>query len=272
MIKVIKKNGMLSVSFSYDSMVVANIKTIPGRKYDPSTKTWSVPFAGIKKLIELFGARLDIAEDVDVNYEEEEVDAIEGKDFFRSDVATIENNVMKVFADWCLSVLPDYFFTVAASSTGKYHPQYALGTGGLARHTKAAMMICNELFACETIQSFNSTERDCIRVALLIHDGVKHGLNGSPYVTSTHPLEVVSHIEEQYRALHKELAPEEVVTVMESELWQHIANNIKSHMGQWNTDFKTKKEILPKPQTEMQKFTHLCDYLASRKMLEVRFE
>ena len=46
---------------------------------------------------------------------------------------------------------------------------------------------------------------------------------------------------------------------------------IESHMGQWNTDYKTKKEILPKPETWSQFFTHLFDYLASRKYLTVSF-
>ena len=38
-------------------------------------------------------------------------------------------------------------------------------------------------------------------------------------------------------------------------------------MGQWNTDYRTKKEILPKPKTAAQKFVHQADYLASRKYL-----
>jgi len=59
---------------------------------------------------------------------------------------------------------------------------------------------------------------------------------------------------------------------MECDLWEQIAKCIKSHMGQWNTDYKTKEEMLPKPQNEIEKFTHLCDYLASRKMLEINFE
>ena len=40
-----------------------------------------------------------------------------------------------------INMLPDYWFSEAASSTGKYHPEYALGEGGLLRHSKAAMRI-----------------------------------------------------------------------------------------------------------------------------------
>jgi len=43
-------------------------------------------------------------------------------------------------------------------------------------------------------------------------------------------------------------------------------------MGQWTTDYKSKKEILPKPQTEIQKWVHIFDYLGSRKWIEVDFE
>lgn len=44
-----------------------------------------------------------------------------------------------------VNLLPDYFFEVAASSTGKYHPSFSLGEGGLVRHTKVAVKIAHEL-------------------------------------------------------------------------------------------------------------------------------
>ena len=44
-----------------------------------------------------------------------------------------------------INMLPDYWYHEAASSTGKYHPDYALGEGGLLRHSKAAMRIGLEL-------------------------------------------------------------------------------------------------------------------------------
>jgi hypothetical protein len=43
-------------------------------------------------------------------------------------------------------------------------------------------------------------------------------------------------------------------------------------MGQWNYDYKSKKAVLPKPKTGKQFFVHMCDYLASRKFLEVNFD
>lgn len=60
--------------------------------------------------------------------------------------------------------------------------------------------------------------------------------------------------------------------VQGSELAYELADLITTHMGQWNTDYKTKEEIMPKPSTKAQSFVHLCDYLASRKFLEFNFE
>lgn len=54
-------------------------------------------------------------------------------------------------------------------------------------------------------------------------------------------------------------------------MFSTLACCIASHMGQWNTDYKSGKEILPKPSSPLQKFVHQCDYLASRKYLEVNF-
>ena len=34
----------------------------------------------------------------------------------------------------------------------------------------------------------------------------------------------------------------------------------------------TKEEILPKPKDKYQNFVHMCDYLASRKFLDIKFE
>ena len=57
----------------------------------------------------------------------------------------IKNKNIRKFAIDMVSILPDYFFVVPASSTGKYHPEYSLGEGGLVRHTKSAVLIAKTL-------------------------------------------------------------------------------------------------------------------------------
>lgn len=265
MIKVTNINETLNVSFDYDADIVTKIKTISGRRYNADNHSWTLPLQAIHKLKELFHDDLDISADVDQDYKLPKYD-------FKYELGTINTKELKIFAKWGLEMLPDYFYEVAASSTGKYHPSYTQGEGGLVRHTQAAVRIANELFECHTIQNFTEEEKDIIRVALLLHDGVKHGPDGSGYTTSTHPLEVIKWIEDKYYEVDEDTLPDEVIDIMEDGyLWEDISDCIKSHMGEWNTDYKTKEEVLPKPETDMQKFTHLCDYLASRKMLEVNF-
>ena len=60
-----------------------------------------------------------------------------------------------------IEMLPDYWFVEAASSTGKYHPSYALGEGGLLRHSKAAMRIGYELLSDPCIgDKYKNWEKD----------------------------------------------------------------------------------------------------------------
>ena len=51
-----------------------------------------------------------------------------------------------------------------------------------------------------------------------------------------------------------------------------MLHGIRSHMGKWNFEYKTKKEIMPKPVTDFQKIIHAADYIASRKCLEFNFD
>ena len=46
---------------------------------------------------------------------------------------------------------------------------------------------------------------------------------------------------------------------------------ISSHMGPWNTNSYS-NVVLPKPQSSHQRFVHMCDYIASRRFLDVKFD
>lgn len=182
---------------------------------------------------------------------------------FDSILDTIENSDIRYFAEQCIETIPDYFWEVGASSTGKYHPKYALGELGLARHTCALVRFLNHIFNVECFGSkFSSREKDLMRVAGMMHDTRKSGddetYNNNKYTKFDHPL----------------LAANEIRTLIgfisEEEL-ELVAIMIESHMGQWNTD-KRSKTILPLPENKYQKMIHLADYLASRKDIDVLFE
>ncbi len=156
--------------------------------------------------------------------------------------------------------LPEYFFEVPASSTGKYHPKYSLGKGGLLRHTKAAVRIAKELLDNPSLNNFNQNEKDLIIFALTLHDGLKSGLVKSEYTLFEHPLLMSNYIKENASDL--ELTDEEI---------DLVCRCIATHMGPWTTNYRG-EEVLSPPKDKYQRFVHMCDYIASRKFLEVTFD
>lgn len=160
-----------------------------------------------------------------------------------------------------INLLPEYWLEEPASSTGKYHPEYALGKGGLLRHSKAAMRIGYELLSNPCIgDKYTSREKDLMLMSLLVHDGLKLGLPQEKYTRFDHPILMANFVEKNYKevGLSKEDA-------------KFMGDVIKTHMGPWTTDYDG-NEVLEKPKTKYQNFVHMCDFLASRKCILVPFE
>lgn len=180
-------------------------------------------------------------------------------DAFAVELGYIENQALRDLAHNLLEQLPDYFYKVAASSTGKYHPSYALGEGGLVRHTKAAVRIAVEMLRLEMYKTI-AQAHDYIIIALLVHDGWKHGPitedgSYSQWTTFTHPKVCADWLRNQN------------IGAFQPNL-DYIASLVETHMGEWNLNYRSGAIELPKPSTQEQCFVHLCDYLASRKCLE----
>ena len=168
----------------------------------------------------------------------------------------LSNSLLKL-----IELLPDYWFVEAASSTGKYHPEYALGEGGLLRHSKAAMRIGYELLNNPSIgDKYTDREKDLMLMSLLVHDGLKLGLPKEKYTRFDHPILMANYVIEKSNDIG--LSKEDAT---------FMADVIKTHMGPWTTDYDG-NEVLEKPKTKYQNFVHMCDFLASRKCLLVPFD
>ena len=180
---------------------------------------------------------------------------------FKKEFSYIKNESYATDAKYLVDSLPDYFFEVPASSTGKYHPKYALNKGGVVRHTKSAVRMAYELLANPLIGGkYTDREKDLMIIALILHDGLKSGKEKSEYTKIEHPLYISQHIKDNKDNLS-----------MNDEDVDFICNVIESHMGSWNKDFDG-NEVLPIPKTKYQTFVHMCDYLASRKFINVEFD
>ncbi len=136
-----------------------------------------------------------------------------------------------------------------------------MGEGGLLRHSKAAMRIGYELLSDPCIgEKYTEREKDLLLMSLLIHDGLKYGLKEEKYTRFDHPIIMANYIEENYQKFH-----------LTKEDAKFMGDVIKTHMGSWTTDYNG-EEVLEKPKSKYQNFVHMCDFLASRKCLQVPFD
>lgn len=189
------------------------------------------------------------------------IEQISKESTFNDEYNYIKNDDYRKDIKFLISNLPDYFFEVPASSTGKYHPKYTLGDAGLVRHTKAAVRLGYELLCNPIIGGkYTDREKDLMIMGLLIHDGLKSGKEKSRYTKVEHPLLVCDFIKDNMDSLS-----------MEDEDIEFMCEVISSHMGPWNKDFDG-NEVLPVPKTKYQSFVHMCDFLASRKAILFEFD
>ena len=179
---------------------------------------------------------------------------------FNTELTYIKDERIRKSLITILNKLPEYFYEIETSSTGKYHPAFSSGKQGLIRHTKAAIRIAVELMNNESLQNFNQNEKDLIIFSLMIHDGLKCGKIKSQYTAFDHPILIANLVKENEENL--ELTKEEI---------DFICRCVKTHMGPWTTDYRG-NEILEAPKDKYQRFVHMCDYLSSRKFLDIKFE
>ena len=180
---------------------------------------------------------------------------------FEVEFKYIKDDDIRKDAEYLISNLPDYYFEVDASSTGKYHPKYASGKGGLSRHVKSAVKMAISMFEDPCIgDKYSQRDKDLVVLALLIHDGLKYGKIKEQYTRFDHPILISDFVEENKENLN-----------MNEDDISKVRSAVASHMGPWNTSSYS-DVVLPLPKTAMEKFVHLCDYLASRRFIVLEFD
>lgn len=177
----------------------------------------------------------------------------------------LENDDMKEFAETVIEAAPVYWKIVPASSTGKYHPNYCLGSGGLIRHTLALIRLLNHTWGIKCMnEKWTSRERDMVRIAGMMHDAFKSGTQAdyekNKYTKHEHPI-IASNAIMKYKGCG--IIPDDEI--------ETIATTIETHMGEFVSSPRS-DIVLPEPKNKFQKMLHWADYLASRKDIEVLFE
>ena len=151
---------------------------------------------------------------------------------------------------------PDYFWTDGASSSGKYHPSFSQGNGGLVRHTKAVVMFAEELLRMSSYAYMREEYKDYVIAACILHDTKKYG-----FTNEIDKSEYKNHAQNaSYAFLRYCVEHFEDFNYSPSEF---LLNAISSHMGQWSTD----KE--DRPFTSIDRCVHMADYMASRSFIDI---
>lgn len=182
---------------------------------------------------------------------------------FGGELGLIDNDAIREFVVETMRALaPGYFWTHAASTTGRYHPDISLGEGGLIRHTKLAVWWAIEISKVGCC----SASLDEAIAAILLHDLLKngdavtsHGMPTLPSATSTHGIYLASKIIER-------LAPDSEDPEELPGWQQRIIQAVRNHMGRWTAHPSDTDEEFLNNMSELDAMVHLSDYCASRKV------
>lgn len=173
---------------------------------------------------------------------------------FEREIALIESEDLRDFVrfvfDECVGA---WFWKTGASASGKYHPVFSQGKGGLVRHTRSVFMVCEELLRLNTYAYMRDEYKDYARVACLLHDICKYGeydeMDKSVY--QEHGALAARKVMQAWGEFFGKDAPELLLMA------------IRSHMGQWTEDREDR------PFTNIDRLVHLADYLASRSFIDI---
>jgi hypothetical protein len=177
---------------------------------------------------------------------------MEKSKFFEREINLIQSEDYRSFIRYYLDEhVPDYFWEIGASSTGKYHPVFSQGVGGLVRHTKAVVMFAEELLRMSSYAYMKDEYKDYVIMACIVHDTCKYG--------------VCKYDKNEYQN-HAKNAASNVNYAWDEYFgypcYEYLYDAIKSHMGQWS-------EKEDRPFTSIDRCVHMADYMASRSFIDI---
>ena len=166
------------------------------------------------------------------------------------EVAQIDDDEIRNFVKMTLDNVDPIHRIKPASSTGKYHPKYAAGEGGLIRHTKVVVRNIIELIrATPAIEC----EKDELIAAAIIHDMWKYPEGRDHEFTAfDHPA-----LGGQWCKDHG---------------FDTIGELVAAHQGIWTTSRQMPGFENEQPRKFDQWCLHFADYFASRAYLACDFD
>ena len=177
---------------------------------------------------------------------------------FKEELVYIESDDIKQFVLDCFDKLaPDYFWDVAASSSGLHHPKIVNRKHGLIVHVKLCVWWSRKI-----AQSFYQYDMDIIVAALLLHDLQKFGMemsNGKPTLasyTSTHGMLLAVQMKQLLKDQNKIFHGTDAT----------ITACVGLHMGRFTDELLGDKWLHDYRDNNNVQIVQLADYCASRKV------
>lgn len=166
------------------------------------------------------------------------------------EIAQVDDINIRTFVIETLQQVNPTHAVKPASSTGKYHPEYASGEGGLIRHIKVVVRNVIELIrATPAVER----EKDELIAAAILHDMWKYPTGrDNEYTAFDHPALGAQYCRERGQ--------------------ETIGRLIGAHQGIWTTSRQMPGFENAKPEKFDEYILHYADYLASREYLNCDFD
>lgn len=174
---------------------------------------------------------------------------------FINEINDIKDLQLRAFATELIANADDYFFSVPASSSGKYHPPFDLGDGGLVRHTRCVVYMAQ---CVAESMIFSDYDKDLLTISALVHDIKKQGSGVGKHTVWEHPILAKEYVLETYKKDNFGISEESIMK---------ICGAVLSHMGKWGNfnEYARDNEPLPLPSNEFEKALQIADYISSRR-------
>jgi len=191
------------------------------------------------------------------------------REIFKNELSKIHDPTIKVFVIQVFELIcPDYFWEIAASTSGKYHPLISIGKQGLIRHVKLAAW-WGELL-CMDLEELITPQMGCeIMATILIHDILKCGKvltpSGMPKhreIVRTHGVDLGKELRRNKRKLIK-------ASKISAVSFERIVKGVSGHMGKWTDERFSQHmplEIKDSKEKIVAEVVHLADFISAQKV------
>lgn len=199
-------------------------------------------------------------------------------ELFEKELKLIKNEHMRNIVAATLDASPECIQVIPASSSGRYHPEYSLGDGGLSRHIKATVGIAWSMISSDVLngllnkKDYSNIYEDIVYASLILHDCCKPDDTPKHSTRFDHPLVGAELFVKTFKEYVKDATLKDGDMNYFKIAIPLVSNCIKSHMGIYTTAPYAKGIVLPRPSNNLEWFVHLCDLLSSKKYLEFDFE